>query len=144
MTSTTADPSPSTPRPRRGGRPALDHSQRRVHSATVWFSPAEWAYLKLQCQAAARTPAQYLRHLALESSVPTPVIPDEYREAWASLARVGGNINQLSHHMNQLALQGELFSGYKPIIEKLVLELPTLKRHIDELRRILLARAEGE
>lgn len=121
----------------------MDASQKRVHAVTVWLSPAERAYLDLQCKASATTPAQYMRHLALESSVPASVIPDEFRQAWADLARVGGNLNQLSHHMNQLALQGELFTGYKPIVEKLVLELPALRLHLDELRRILIKRADG-
>lgn len=147
MTSTNHSPAPAQPpRAKRGGagRPPLDHQQRRVHSVNVYFTPAEFAYLQMQVKAAAMTAPQYLRRVGLESSVPVGVVPDEYRSAWAALARVGGNLNQLSHHLNQLALQGELFSGYKPIIEKLVLELPALRTHVDELRRILLKRAGHE
>jgi hypothetical protein len=46
------------------------------------------------------SPAQWLRTTALFRRLPTPPIPPINREQYAELARLAGNINQLSHHIN--------------------------------------------
>lgn len=46
------------------------------------------------------TRGTWLRTLALNRKLPRP-IPEINREAWAELARVAANLNQLTRHFNQ-------------------------------------------
>ena len=43
---------------------------------------------------------EWIRTKALKRNLPR-VIPEVNREAWADLARVAGNLNQMARHLNQ-------------------------------------------
>jgi len=122
---------PKLPRRKSGPKP-LALADKRGHTVSVRLNSAELAELD-----AARAPVQmrrgeYLRQ-AWAGKLP-PTIPSINREAWASLARVAGNLNQYQHALNA----GEVTDGHPPdLIESLATQVQTL-------RAALLGIAESE
>lgn len=85
------------PRRRRRGPAPLDEIERRVHSVNARLSAAELAALDERRAAVRMQRGAYLRAAALLRLPPS--VPAINREAWASLARAAGNLNQLARHL---------------------------------------------
>jgi hypothetical protein len=85
------------PRRRRRGPAPLDEIERRVHSVNARLSAAELAALDERRAAVRMQRGAYLRAAALLRLPPS--VPAINREAWASLARAAGNLNQIARHL---------------------------------------------
>ena len=92
---------PPPPRRRRGGRPKGDPATVRVTTIGVRVSPSEYAALKDKAAQMNVTPAQWLRQAALSRRLPAPPVPAINRAAYAELARLSANLNQLARHANR-------------------------------------------
>jgi hypothetical protein len=96
-----ADAAPGeTPPRRRGGRPKGDPAAVRVETIGVRVSVDEYAALRLKAEQMGMTPAQWLREAALTRRLPSPPVPAINREEYAELARLAGNLNQLTRLAN--------------------------------------------
>jgi hypothetical protein len=80
--------------------------------------------LRLKAEQMGMTPAQWLREAALTRRLPSPPVPAINREEYAELARLAGNLNQLT----RLANSGEPIT----VTDSLLGELG------DEVRRLRL------
>lgn len=81
------------------GRPPKDPGDVRHISVTVRLSPTEVVELVQKAKLSGLPPATFLRQAALGTELPRPV-PAINRTAWESLARLGGNLNQIAHQAN--------------------------------------------
>ena len=122
-------PADAPPR-RRGGRPKGDPAAVRVETIGVRVSPDEYAALRVKAEQMGMTPAQWLREAALTRRLPSPPVPAINREEYAELARLAGNLNQLT----RLANTGEPVT----LSEATVAELS------EEVRRLRLALINAE
>jgi len=84
-------------RSRRGPEP-LSNDAKRNHCVSVRLNDAELAQLERQRLAPKMQRGEYLRVAALHELPPT--IPALNRSAYAALARVGANINQIAKRLN--------------------------------------------
>lgn len=84
---------------RRRGPVPLGADKKRDHSVSVRMNPGELAWLDASRAAVQMRRGEYLRSAALGKLPPT--IPELNREAWAALARVAGNLNQLAKAVNE-------------------------------------------
>jgi hypothetical protein len=82
-------------RPR--GRPRRAPSQKR-HPVKVYFASEELARISDKATQAGLPLSEFLRCAGLE--VELAEVPPINREAFSHLARIGGNLNQLAHHLN--------------------------------------------
>lgn len=83
---------------RRGPIP-LDAVEKREHTVSVRLNVAELARLDLLRDRVAMKRGEYLRAAALH--LLPPIIPEINQEAWVSLARVVGNLNQYQAAINE-------------------------------------------
>lgn len=82
----------------RGPKP-LPHELRRQHCVSCRFAKDELARLDEARGQISR--GKWLRLAAFSHGLASrPIIPPINQEAWASLARVGGNLNQLTRRVN--------------------------------------------
>ena len=122
-----ADASPGAseaPPRRRGGRPKGDPAAVRAETIGVRVSADEYAALKVKAEAMGMTPAQWLREAALTRRLPSPPVPAINLEEYAELARLAGNLNQLTRRVN--------LSEPVVVTDSLLVELS------DEVRRLRL------
>jgi len=67
----------------------------------IRLTPAERACVEAKAVEVGLPPATFVRHVALGAVVlPPPPIPEVNRETYLELARMGGNLNQIAHHLN--------------------------------------------
>lgn len=113
----------------RGGRPALDDSERRDKRIGVPVNEEEDAVISAKAAQARRTKADFLRHVGLGRRIPRPVPGINYR-AYRQLGRLAADFSYA------IAL---LDDGYGVGIDRHLAE-----RVIDEISRIgdLLLRGE--
>lgn len=110
---------------KRGPAPLAD-DQRRTRRVSVYLTPAE--HERLAANAAGRGVADVLRRAALGRSLAAaPQVPEVNREAWRTLARAVGNLNQLAHHAHagdvvDAAVRAEL-AEVRALVEQLRKEL---------------------
>lgn len=104
---------------RRRGPAPLDDASRRTGSVSVRLNESEMAQLDAQRRKVAMQRGEYLRAAALHKLPPS--VPAINREAWAELARLAGNLNQLV----RLAHGGDL-------------RLAEVQALVQELRRVLI------
>ena len=114
---------------RRHGPSPRPPGELRTVKISVFFTSQEASEIQQRASVAAISPAAYLRSAGL-TRLPRP-IPALNREAWADLARVGGNINQY-----QAAINEGRATGYPPEI------LCELRDLVQALRRDLLGVTE--
>lgn len=69
----------------------------RTHCVSTRFDPEELAALDRWRGRMRR--GQFVRHCLFSTAKPV-VVPEVNRTAWAELARVAGNLNQLARHLN--------------------------------------------
>lgn len=89
---------PNLPRRKRGPKPKAPDSLR-VHTVSVRLNSVELADLDSARKLVQMRRGQYLR--AASRGVLPPTIPKINRDAWASLARVAGNLNQYQQRINE-------------------------------------------
>lgn len=86
-------------RRRRAGRRKLPDDDYRGHAVTARFNGAELAELDRRRDTVGMQRGEYLRAAAL-GQLPTS-IPALNIQAWQELARVGANLNQAQHAINE-------------------------------------------
>lgn len=97
---------PKLPRRKRGPQP-LAPGEKREHCVSVRLNSVELAWLDGARAGVRMQRGEYLR--SASRGVLPPTIPQINREAWASLARVAGNLNQYQAQIN-----GGLSNGHPP------------------------------
>ncbi len=81
---------------KRGPAPKPDEEKRSVR-VSVYFTPTELAELDLRRGGMERS--EWLRRAGLGKRLP-PAVPEVNMVEWAKLARVAGNLNQITWEMN--------------------------------------------
>jgi len=109
---------PPLSRRRKGGPAAV-----RAITIGVRVSPSEYAALKDKAAHMGVTPAQWLRQAALSRRLPSPPVPAINRAAYAELARLSANLNQLAWHANR----GESVHVDADLLRRLGLEVRQLR-----------------
>lgn len=109
---------------RHGPEPRPPEELRNI-KISVFLTGQEAAEIRQRAATAAINPAGYLRAAGL-TRLPR-VIPEINREAWASLARLAGNLNQY-----QTAINEGRAAGYPPEV------LSKLRQQVQDLRCTLL------
>lgn len=105
-----------------GGRPkAVPEVLRRT--VGVRLNTAEWAEIQRKADALGIPPTAWMRLAALSRQLPRQRVPAVNREAYAELAKLAGNINQLA----RAAHEG-----------RAVVPFPVLKATHDQLKRLRL------
>lgn len=118
---------------RRGGRPR--HAPGTVRDLTIGVrvTPTEHAALHAKAEKLGLSPAQWLREAALSRRLPPPPVPEINRQEYAELARLSGNLNQLTHLAN---------SGQSVVVADALLE--RLSAEVRQLRQALLGLDDSE
>ena len=96
----------------------------RAETIGVRVTPAEHAALRAKAETLGITPAQWLRQAALTRRLPPPPVPVINREEYAELARLSGNLNQLT----RLANSGQAVVVADALLERLVSEVSRLRQ----------------
>lgn len=118
----TAEP-PNLPRRKSGPKP-LALADKRDHCVSVRLNSAELADLDAARASVRMQRGEYLR--SASRGVLPPTIPQINREAWASLARVAGNLNQYQQAINAGTVHGhqpETIQELAELVQKLRAEL---------------------
>lgn len=125
---------------RRRGPSPLDAAALRSHTVSVRLNAAELERLDRLRSTVSMQRGEYLRAGALSRLPPT--IPAVNREAWSSLAREAGNLNQLARHLNQsLGGAGEPLDA--ALARELLRTLASNQRLLGEVRQGLLGAPIG-
>ena len=113
-----------TERRRKGiwGRPKIPPENVR-RSVSVRLNAAEWDNIRRKADAAGLTPTAWMRLAALSRQLPRQCIPEINREAYAKLAKLAGNLNQLARAANE---------------GRAVVSFPVLKATYDQVKRLRL------
>lgn len=78
---------------------AAEYELRKVMA--IRLTPAERARVERKAAEAGLPPATFVRQVALGAVVSPPAqIPEVNREIYLELAKMGGNLNQIAHHLN--------------------------------------------
>jgi hypothetical protein len=88
-----------TRRARPKGRPALDPAQRRCRTLYVYATPKEAKLIASRAGRAGLSLSSFLLSAGLRPGT-IKLVPPINREAFASLSRIGGLLNQLDRHLN--------------------------------------------
>ena len=115
---------PLSPPRRRGGRPRHAPGSVRIDTIGVRVTSAEHAALRTKAETLGTTPADWLRQAGLSRRLPSPPVPAINREHYAELARLSGNLNQLT----RLANSGQPVSVADGLLQRLIGEVSQLRR----------------
>jgi len=110
----------------RGGRPKSDPAAVRSQTIGVRVNASEWDQLQVKASSMGMSPAQWLRHAALARMLPRRPAPELNRRAYADLARVGSNVNQLAKASNEGRIpeqSGELLRELLELLREIRLQL---------------------
>ena len=124
---------PVAPPRRRGGRPRHAPGSVRSDTIGVRVTPAEHAALRSKAESLGTTPADWLRQAGLSRRLPSLPVPAINREHYAELARLSGNLNQLT----RLANSGQAVSVADGLLQRVIAE-------VSQLRRALLGLGLGD
>ena len=83
---------------RRYGPKPLPEDERRRHTVSVRLNDDELAQVDARRAKIAMQRGEYLRKAAFDRLPPS--IPELNKTAWVELGRLGGNVNQIAHHLN--------------------------------------------
>jgi hypothetical protein len=120
---------PELPRRRKRGPKPLAVADKREHCVSVRLNSAELAWLDGARSLVRMQRGEYLRHASISKLPPT--IPQINREAWASLARVAGNLNQYQHRLNEGTASGhppEIIQALTELVQELRAQLLGIKK----------------
>ncbi len=117
------------PRRKSGPKP-LALADKRAHCVSVRLNSAELQWLDDARKKVQMQRGEYLRSAGM--GILPPTIPEINREAWASLAKTVGNLNQYQHRINE-----GLANGHPPeLIKALASEVQMLRRQLLGIREI--------
>ncbi len=108
------------------GRPPKPASEVRVHTIGVRVNVAELHLLQEKAQSLSLPLSQCVRELALNRHVLRPVVPPVNRTAYAELARLAANLNQLmqyAHRFHDVQVTTSLLMDIKQAVAQLRLEI---------------------
>ena len=120
---TEAIPSETTLRKGRGGRPKSNPDAVRIHWINTRVTAPELATIEAKAEAMGMAPAQWLREAALSRRLPSPPVPAINREQYAELARLAGNLNQLT----RMANEGRPITVADALLQRLIDEVGRLR-----------------
>ncbi len=89
---------PDKSKRRRRGPAPLSEADKRVHTVSVRLNDSELAWLDSKRILVNMQRGEYLRAASLNRLPPS--IPELNQQAWASLARTAGNLNQIAYRLN--------------------------------------------
>lgn len=109
----------------RSGRPRAPQDEVRKHTIGVRVNAAELDALHRKADSLGLPLAQWLRKVALSRFVPRPLVPEVNREAYAELAKLAGNLNQLARaaHEGRAIVPFPLLKATHDALNALRLEL---------------------
>ena len=84
----------------------------------------KWAAFRRRTAAGGTTPADWLRQAGLSRRLPSLPVPAINREHYAELARLSGNLNQLT----RLANSGQPVSVADGLLQRVIAEVSQLRR----------------
>ena len=108
----------------RGGRPKAEEAEARKRTIGVRVNAAEIDALQRKADSVGLPLSQWLRMVALSRHVPRPLVPEVNREAYAELAKLAANLNQLTRAANE---------------GRAVVPFPVLRATHDILKKLRLA-----
>lgn len=110
---------------RRGGRPRVDETEARKRTIGVRVNGTEMDTLQRKADSVGLPLSQWLRLVALSRYVPRPLVPEINREAYAELAKLAANLNQLTQaaHEGRAVVPFPLLKATQDILKKLRLAL---------------------
>jgi hypothetical protein len=98
------------------GRPRVEDQNKRVVQVNVRLTEGEYKMLKEYAEASRATPANWIRCKVLKGKYPPPKLTPIETKVYHELNRIGGNINQAVHKLNEGVLPeefGELLLSLK-------------------------------
>lgn len=109
----------------RGGRPRVDEAEARKRTIGVRVNGTEMDTLQRKADSVGLPLSQWLRLIALSRYVPRPLVPEINREAYAELAKLAANLNQLTRaaHEGRAVVPFPLLKATHDILKKLRLAL---------------------
>lgn len=117
------DGASAPPKRGRGGRPKNAPGTVRDVTIGVRVASAEFIALKAKAEQMGMTPAHWLREAALSRRLPSPPVAAINREQYAELARLSGNLNQLT----RLANSGQNVVIADALLQRLAAEVGRLR-----------------
>ncbi len=112
------------------GRPKIQDDQLRLRTIGVRVNVLELDELQRKADSVGLPLSQWLRQIALGRAVIRPLVPEVNRQAYAELAKLAGNLNQLVKLLNE--------GRPLPSLVTLHHMLQQLDRRIDALRLELI------
>lgn len=109
----------------RSGRPPAPQGEVRKRTIGVRVNATELDALQRKADSLGLPLAQWLRKVALSRFVPRPLVPEVNREAYAELAKLAGNLNQLARaaHEGRAVVPFPLLKATHDALNALRLEL---------------------
>lgn len=106
------------------GRPKVAPENVR-RSVSVRLNGNEWASIRRKADAVGMTPTAWMRRAALSRAPLRAVVPVINRKAYAELARLAANLNQITRAANEgrVSLSPALFELLRKEVQQLRLEL---------------------
>lgn len=106
------------------GRPKVAPENVR-RSVSVRLNGNEWASIQRKADAVGMTPTAWMRRAALSRVPLRAVVPVINRKAYAELARLAANLNQITRAANEgrVSLSPALFELLRKEVQQLRLEL---------------------
>lgn len=106
------------------GRPKIQSEAIR-RTVGVRLNAAEWDAVQRKADALGIRPTTLLRVAALSRVIPKPVVPAINRQLYAELARLAGNINQLTRaaHEGRVSIAPAMLQSVGALVRQLRLEL---------------------
>lgn len=108
-----------------GGRPKIDDIKVRKQTIGVRVNGTEMDTLQRKANSVGLPLSQWLRLVALSRYIPRPLVPEINREAYAELAKLAANLNQLTRatHEGRAVVPFSLLKATHDILKKLRLAL---------------------
>lgn len=109
----------------RGGRPRVNGAEARKRTIGVRVNAAEMDALQCKADSVGLPLSQWLRLVALSRYVPRPLVPEVNREAYAELAKLAANLNQITRaaHEGRAVVPFPVLKATHDILKKLRLAL---------------------
>ncbi|MBW7833192.1 MAG: hypothetical protein H3C29_08240 [Simplicispira suum] len=137
METTPARPAGRNP----GGRKALPLEQRRLEFIKVWVTSSEKQIAMGNAAACNLEMSAFAREVLLKKNVVIKSAPPaEFYEAYASLARVGGNLNQLCHALNAAASIGMIEDATMARLSQIETTIKSVSESLSAVREILISK----
>lgn len=84
-----------------GGRPKLPQEAVRSRTIGVRVNDLEMEKLVARAKTMGMSPAQWLRHAALDRKLPSPPAPEVNRDMYVEFSKIGVSLNQLARAANK-------------------------------------------